>query len=215
MSRCVSLLLAGLLFSFVLFAFTACSHLNGTRLESVLGADINLVKLGDRVAETLISRAYPPLFSHQANQPVLVTTLVNNDNLDDTSSFGRSFQNNVTAGFVRRGYAVREIKLRRDVVVEPDQGEFMLSRELQELADKERAQAIVVGTYTMTNRVMYLSVRLVNPVDRSIRSVYEQKLYLDANSLRMLGLGFDHRTADAASDLVRPPSPSILDRILY
>lgn len=209
MSRCV------LLLSFALLALTACSHLNGTRLEPVLGADINLVKQGDRVAETLITRAHPPLMPHQANQPILVTTLVNNDNLDATSSFGRSFQNNVTAGFVRRGYVVREIKLRRDLLVETDRGEFMLTRELRELADSERAQAIIVGTYTMTNRVMYLSVRLVDPVDRSIRSVYEERLYLDANSLGMLGLGFDRRTADAASDQVRPPSPSILDRILY
>lgn len=212
MSRCIPLLPAGLLLFLVL---TGCSHLNGTRWEPVLGADINLVKLGDRVAETLITRAHPPLFPQQPNQPILVTTLVNNDNLDATSSFGRSFQNNVTAGFVSRGYAVREIKLRLDLLVEAHQGEFMLTRELRELADRERAQAIVVGTYTITNRVMYLSVRLVDPVDRSIRSVYEDRLYLDANSLGMLGFGFDHRTPDAAPDQVRPPSPSILDRILY
>ena len=215
MSRCVPFLPASLLLSFGLLALTACSHLNGTRLEPVLGADVNLVRLGDRVAEALITRAHPPLFPMQANQPILVTTLVNNDNLDETSSFGRSFQNNVTAGFVGRGYAVREIKLRRDMLMETHRGEFMLTRELQELADRERAQAIVVGTYTLANRVMYLSVRLVDPVDRSIRSVYEDRLYLDANSLRMLGLGFNHRAADVACEQVRPPSPSILNRILY
>ncbi|MBM9535845.1 FlgO family outer membrane protein [Desulfobulbus alkaliphilus] len=215
MSRSVPFLSTGLPLSLVLLLLTACSHLNGTRLEPVLGADVNLVKLGDRVANVLITRSYPPLFPQQANQPILVTTLVNNDNLDDTSSFGRSFQNNVTAGFVRRGYAVREIKLRRDLLVETHRGEFMLTRELRELATREQAQAIVVGTYTMTNRVMYLSVRLVDPEERGIRSVYEDRLYLDANTLGMLGLRFDHRTTDAASEQVRPPSPSILNRILY
>jgi TolB-like protein len=212
MNKILSSLLFPFLLCFVVLVATACSNLNGTRMEPVFGADVNLVKLGDRVAEILITRAHPPLFPQQ---PILVTTLVNNDNLDDTTSFGRSFQNNVTAGFVGRGYAVREIKLRRDLLVESYRGEFMLTRDLQELAEKERAQAVVVGTYTMANRAMYLSVRLVDPTDRSIRSVYEDKLYLDANSLRMLGLMIDHQAADAASEQIYPPSPSILNRIFY
>ena len=212
MNKVVSSLLFPFLLCVVVLAATACSNLNGTRLEPVFGADVNLVKLGDRVAEMLITRANPPLFPQQ---PILVTTLVNNDQLDDTTSFGRSFQNNVTAGFVGRGYVVREIKLRRDLLVEGHRGEFMLTRDLQELAEKERAQAVVVGTYTMANQAMYLSVRLVDPTDRSIRSVYEDKLYLDGNSLRMLGLMFDHRGTDVVSEQVRPPSPSILNRILY
>lgn len=212
MNKVVSFLLFPFLLCFIFLTATACSKLNGTRLEPVFGADVNLVKLGDRVAEMLITRAHPPLFPQQ---PILVTTLVNNDHLDDTTSFGRSFQNNVTAGFVGRGYVVREIKLRRDLLVEGHRGEFMLTRDLQELAEKERAQAVVVGTYTMANQVMYLSVRLVDPRDRSIRSAYEDKLYLDGNSLRMLGLTMAHQRTEVVSDEVRPPSPSILNRILY
>ena len=196
----------------------ACSELNGTRLEPVLGGDINLVKLGDKVAETLIAKALPPLFPRQPNQPILIATPVNNDNLDDTSSFGRSFQNNIGAGFVNRGYAVKEIKLRRDMLVELHKGEFMLTRDLQEMAGKQQAQAIVVGTYALANRVMYLSIRLVSPTDQSIRAAYEDKLYLDENSLRMLGLQLEKKEKNnpcGDGGQVCPPSPSILDRILY
>ena len=197
---------------------TACSELNGTRLEPVLGGDINLVKLGDKLAETLITKALPPLFPRQPNQPVLIATPVNNDNLDDTSSFGRSFQNNIAAGFVNRGYAVKEIKLRRDMLVEMHKGEFMLTRDLQEMAGKQQAQAIVVGTYALANRVMYLSIRLVSPTDQSIRAAYEDKLYLDENSLRMLGLQLEKKEKNnpcGDGGQVCPPSPSILDRVLY
>lgn len=35
----------------LLLAAAGCSTLNGTRLEPLLGADVNLVRLGDRVAE--------------------------------------------------------------------------------------------------------------------------------------------------------------------
>lgn len=192
-----------------------CSNLNGTRLEPMFGADINLVRLGDQVAETLLAQALPPLQPRQPQQPVLITTLVNNDHLADTSSFGRSFQNNLAAGFVSRGYAVREVKLRRELLVEAERGEFMLTRDLREMAGTQRAQAIVIGTYTLANRVMYLSVRVVDPADQTIRASYEDRLTLDANSLRLLGLQFDDNAGCGPSEPICPPTPSILDRVLY
>ena len=199
----------------LLFVATGCSDLNGTRLEPMLGADVNLVRLGDRVAESLLAQAVPPLLPRQPQQPVLITTLVNNDHLDKTSSFGRSFQNNLAAGFVSRGYAVREVKLRRDLLVREEKGEFMLTRDLQEMAGSQRAQAIVLGTYTLANRVMYLSVRLVDPADQTIRAAFEDRLTLDANSLRLLGLQFDDNDGCGPSGPVCPPAPSVLDRVLY
>jgi TolB-like protein len=198
--------------AFVICTLSGCSEFNGTRLEPILGGDVNLVKLGDTVAERLINQSLPPL---TPQQPILVTTLVDNDNLNESSSFGRSFQNTIVAGFVSRGFAVREVKLRRNILIEMHKGEFMLTRDLRELAGKQRAQAVVVGTYTMANRFMYLSVRLINPMDQSILSTYEDKLALDENSLRMLGLQLKRGTSSTEAEPVPPPSPSILDDILY
>lgn len=198
---------------FVLVLLNGCSDFNGTRLEPVLGDDIDLVEMGDKVAQNLISQPLPPLVPHQADQPILVTTLVNNDKLTDTTTFGRSFQNNIAAGFVKRGYAVKEIKLRQNVLVELHKGEFMLTRNLAEMAPVQRAQAVVVGTYTLVNRVLYLSVRLVAPSSQSIRAVHEEKIYLDDNTLRLFGFKFaDGADSDA---VITPPQPSILDSILY
>jgi len=208
-------LLCRLLLIVVFLGASGCSQLNGTRLEPVLGGDIDLVALGDEVADSLSRQPVPPLIPHQPEQPILVSTLVNNDDLNDTSSFGRSFQNNLIAGFVSRGYAVNEIKLRRDMLVEVHKGEFMLTRDLQEMAGKQRAQAIAVGTYTLANRVLYLSVRLVSPHNQAIRAAYETKLYLDDNSLRLFGLKFKNGNSDDPTQPVLPPSPSLLDKILY
>ncbi len=194
---------------FLLFSFTGCSRLNCTRLERLLGGDVNLLSLGRNIGDELITGSYPPLIPRQPEQPVLVTTLVNNDNLQDSSSFGRSLQNAVAAEFVRQGYSVNEVKLRSDVSINAGEGEFMLTRDLDELKGKQRAQAVVVGTYTMANRVMYLSVRLVDPINGSIRSVYEQRICLDENSLRMLGLQLDEK------DDVQPPQEPLLDKFLY
>jgi TolB-like protein len=215
MKRMIRPILVTSVCMFLLCAASGCSDLNGTRLEPVLGDDVNLVRLGNKVAEALINQTQPPLFPNQPDGPIMVTTLVNNDNLDDSSSFGRSFQNNIAAGFVSRGFIVREINLRRELRVVVNKGEFMLTRDMKNLASKQRAQAVVVGTYTMANRVMYLSVRLVNPVTQGIMAAYEDKLYLDANSLKMLGLKFNTKAADASAEQVQPPSPSLLDKMLY
>jgi hypothetical protein len=188
-----------------------CSSLNGTRLEPLMGADVNLVKLGDKIAQTLIEQAVPPLFPRQPEQPIIVTTLVDNQQLNQTSDFGRNLQNTITSGFVKKGYISREIKLRGNVLVQANVGEFMLSRDLNEIAGKQNAQAVVVGTYTMTNRMMYLSIRLVTPQDRTIRAAYDDRLYLDENTLRMLNLQFKSQD----SSMVKPPEESFIDKIFY
>ena len=198
------------IFSLVLAtSLSGCSNLNCTRLETLLGGDVNLVSLGKDIGDDLIDQSFPPLRPRQPEQPVLVTTLVSNDNLHKSSSFGRSLQNSIAAEFVRQGFTVKEVKLRRDVAVNFGEGEFMLSRDLGALRGTQRAQAVVVGTYTMANRMMYLSVRLVKAGDSSIRSVYEKRICLDANSLRMLGLEIDE------DDGIDAPSGSWLDMILY
>jgi len=205
----------GLLFAvtmgLALLAASGCSEFNGTRLEPVLGGDVNLVKLGDTVAEALVAKMKPPLLPHQA---ILVTTVVNNDKLGETTSFGRSFQNNIAAGLVARGYAVKEVKLRKDMLIKADQGEFMLTRNLRELAGTQQAQAVVVGTYTLANRVMYLSIHLVNPLDQRIRASYDDRIVLDESNLRLLGLKYKDKTTIEETEIL-PPSPSKLDELLY
>ena len=215
MSRIRRLVVWPALLLTVLYMLAGCSQFNGTRLEPLLGGDVDLAALGDEVAATLASQPIPPLMPNQSEQPILVTTLVNNDNLTDTSSFGRTFQNSIAAGFAKRAYSVKEIKLRRDLLVKKDEGEFMLTRNLQEMAGTQRAQAVVVGTYTLAGRVMYLSVRLVSPRNQAIIGAYEDKIYLDENTLRLLGLKFKDIADEDPIHPVVPPSPSVLDKMLY
>ena len=50
-----------LFYGVLLFVLCGCSQLNGTRLEPVLGGDIDLVALGDEVANHLLQQPVPPL----------------------------------------------------------------------------------------------------------------------------------------------------------
>ena len=71
---------------------SGCSQFNGTRFEPVLGKDVNLVQLGDKVVEELVAQPVPPLIPFRGDQPILVTTPANNDDLQQTSSFAVAFK---------------------------------------------------------------------------------------------------------------------------
>jgi hypothetical protein len=100
------------------------------------------------------------------------------------------------------------------MVMQEQSGETMLSRNLQELNDKQSlsAQAVLVGTYTYTNRIMYISARLINPKTRNIISSYDYRLCMDDNVLAMFGL---KRQPTDSGDEVDSPRDSLINRIFY
>ncbi len=194
----------------LLTALSGCSRLNCTPVGSMLGGDINLVKLGYEIGDQLITSSQQPLIPGDSGKPVLTVTFVNNDNLNVTSPFGRSLQNHVSSRFVQQGFTVREVKLRKDLFIRKQSGEFMLSRDLTLINERQNAQAVVVGTYSVTADVMYLSIRLVNPTTKSVLATFDKRLCLDDTSLQMLGL-----QRGSGWDEIPPPRKSILNRILY
>ena len=151
---------------------TGCSSFNCTRLEQQLGAEQNLITLAEKITDKLTQDAFPPLMPRQPDLPILTTTFVNNDNLKETSRFGRILQEHITSRLVQLNYTAKELKLRQSLLMQEQSGETMLSRNLRDLDAKQSlaAQAILVGTYSYTERVMYISARLINPKDRTIIS---------------------------------------------
>ncbi len=176
----------------------------------VLHNDMDVASLGATISRELIEFASPPLIPASSDHPVLVLTPVDNDRINNSSSFGRALQNAIVAGLVRNGIVVNETKLRHNAVIDPEQGEFILTRNIPDiLKTQQRAQAVVVGTYTLTEEVIYLSLRLVNPENGLIRSVYEQRHRVDENTLRMLGYEI------VENSIIEPPRKSLLDKLFY
>ncbi|MDO9041935.1 MAG: FlgO family outer membrane protein [Desulfocapsaceae bacterium] len=198
----LSLLLAG------------CSAFNCTRLEQQLGAEQNLITLAEKITDKLTQDAFPPLMPRQPDLPILTTTFVNNDNLKETSRFGRILQEHITSRLVQLNYTAKELKLRQSLLMQEQSGETMLSRNLRDLDAKQSlvAQAILVGTYSYTERVMYISARLINPKDRTIISSYDYRLCMDDNVLAMFGL---QRQPSSSGDEVDPPRKSLINTLFY
>jgi TolB-like protein len=83
---------------------------------------------------------------------------------------------------------VTEVKLRESLVMHRDQGELLLSREVREVSQAQNAQAVVVGTYAMSASVLFLSLKLVNPMGNHVVAAHNYAVPVDEN-VRMLLTG--------------------------
>lgn len=122
--------------------------------------------------------------SFPADATVMVGTLVNVDSLSESSRLGRTVAEQVQARLTQRGYRVIELKLRGSLFIKKDQGELLLSREVQDLRETHRAEAVVVGTYSVANQFVYVNLKMVDannltvgahdytlPLDRNVRTL--------------------------------------------
>lgn len=201
-----------LLFFFCLSVVqSGCTSFNGSRLENILGANTNLIEFSYGIADRLTESAFPPLVPRHPDMPVLVTTLVDNNDLQRTTRFGRILQEHIASRFVQLGYTVKEIKMAKTVRIEPKSGETVLSRDLAQLSDQQQAQAILAGTFSRGNRTLYISARLINPANDNILASDDFQLYMDDDILALFGV---QRGTDSDQPVEEPRQP-VLNSILY
>lgn len=200
-----------LFFLSITVLLSSCSTLNCTPLERFLGADVNLISLGDRIADDLISSAMPPLMPRHPEESVLTSTFVNIDDFEKTSTFGRLLQSHVGARFVQQGYTVKEVSLRHTMKIRPHDGEKILSRDLSLITPDQPAQAVLLGTYSLNNRILYITAKLVNPINRNILAAKSYRLCMDENLLAMFGLQRYEKDPNG----IDPPRGSLINDIFY
>jgi TolB-like protein len=205
-----SRLFAILLLVFMLFFCSGCTSFNCTRLENILGTNTNLINFSYTIADHLTERSFPPLTPRHSKMPILVTTLVNNNDLEQTSHFGRLLQEHIASRLVQLGYTVREMKLSNTLQIEPKSGETILSRDLTELSGEQEAQAILVGTISRTNKILYISARLINPVNHNIIATDDYQLCMDDDIIAMFDL--PHQYGDDKP--INEPQQPFLNSIL-
>ncbi len=195
----------------LLACLSGCSVFNETRLENSLGKDIDLIDFSYTIADDLVKTAFPPLIPRQKEMALLTTTFVDNNNLKITSHFGRLLQDNIGSRFVQQGYTVYEVKLTNNLHIEEGSGETILSRDLNRLNQSQKAQAILVGTISRTQRTMYISARLINPHDSTVISSKNYRLYMDDNVLAMFNL----QRTDRDGEMISGPSEPLMNTLLY
>ncbi len=123
-----------------------------------------------------------------ARHPILVTSLVDINNLSKSSTFGRMVSEQISSRLVQQGYKVKELKMRTDsVFVQETKGEFLLSRALQNISVQHNAHVVVVGTYAKASKeAVYVNVKLVRAQDGVILSAYDYRVNINAKMKSMI-----------------------------
>ncbi len=127
-------------------------------------------------AQAMVDRLVPQLQANlEPGRPVIISSFVNVDDLEASSTFGRSMSELVGNLLAQKGIAVADVRLRSALANRPG-GELALSREAAALSKVHNAQAIVVGTYSIMSPKVYASVKVVRVADNRILASSEAEL---------------------------------------
>lgn len=136
-----------------------------------------------RAAEELLNQARKELVP---NTPLIAATVVDINVLEKSSALGRTISELISAQFTRQGYRMIEMKFRNSVYIKRSQGELLLTREIKDLAQSHNAQAVLVGTYSVSKDLVFINLKVIRPGDNIVLAAHDYTLPLNANVRELL-----------------------------
>ena len=139
----------------------------------------------------------------------VVTSFVNLNRIAETTPLGRLIEENLIHELQVRKWKVLEMRLAKEVVIS-EAGEFVLSRDIKKIADKQAVGGVVVGTYSVSGSHIILNARLIDMHDGMVLS--SGQIYIPVSSFvdglldREVQAGSMKIIADSASGFGEMPS---------
>lgn len=135
-----------------------------------------LIRSNYEAADALIRKAAPELLR---DVPLLMSTVVDIDDLEASSTLGRLISENVSARFTSSGFRMVELKFQNAVYMKRNEGELMLTRQIRDVATAHNAQAVIVGTFSKGVDQVFINLKLVTPDDNIVLSAHDYALRID------------------------------------
>jgi len=110
---------------------------------------------------------------------IIVTTPVDLNGVSRTSMFGRQAMECLASRLTQKNRDVVHLTVREGAIVINQAGQFLLSRDVQDLAWDWNARSVLVGTYGVTEGNIYLSLKLVSTVDNATLAAVDKVIPLD------------------------------------
>lgn len=120
----------------------------------------NSMQIAKRTYEAVDNLLERSQVSIDKNGTLLVATVVNVSNLDQSSSLGRLMTEQISGRVVQLGYKVIEPKLRKNMAIK-DTGELILSRNADLLKKSLTAEAVISGTYAVGHEAVHVNLKLL------------------------------------------------------
>lgn len=124
------------------------------------------------------------------NKTIVFTSMVDIDNMEHSSKFGRLFSESLMTDFKIRGWRVIEYR-GTDIVSRSQNGEFMLNR--GRLQNIDQGALILVGTYGLYNGDLVVNTRLVSSDIKELVSAASVTIH-DRN---IVDMAYTHNQFDA------------------
>lgn len=157
--------------------------LAGCAYSEVVGEGNYIIAASYRATDALIGIGKPQL---DPEKPIIVATIVDIDDLERSSTLGRHVSESVSARFTQQQYQMIEMKFQNSVYMKRDEGELMLTRQVRDIANAHRAQAVVVGTYSRANTSVLVNLKVVRPESNIVIAAYDYTLPMSRDVCVML-----------------------------
>ena len=129
--------------------------------------DANYEKTSYNAISHLLATAHPTVGQNEvfdSNRTVLYSTTVDLNDYSKTTNFGRLQAESLATALIQhwRNDVVKMTLRQSTSPIIPQQGEFLLSRDIRELAVDFNAGAVLVSTYSVAIDKVYINVQLIN-----------------------------------------------------
>ena len=144
-----------------------------TQLHTMLSdnsSDVDESLSGDLM---FMASSVPFLIEPRQTAEIVFAFVVGNslDDLYKTSGFGRALAEALSTSLFKQGFRVAEVRKAPGLYVKSKSGELTLTRDASLLAQQEKVQAIVAGTYSLTPTTVIINVKLLDASTSEVMSV--------------------------------------------
>ncbi|GFZ81829.1 hypothetical protein GCM10011403_26600 [Pseudohongiella nitratireducens] len=109
----------------------------------------------------------------QPGARMIAASFADINHLEQSSNFGRMATQHLVSQFTLQGYDFVEMLLRKSVYIDASEGEFLLSRELNEISQTHNAPIVLVGTYAVAGNNVFVTAKLVRSNSSVIVASYD------------------------------------------
>ncbi|MBF0294081.1 MAG: hypothetical protein HQL96_02745 [Magnetococcales bacterium] len=170
-----------------------CAYMNDlqnqlqlTTEPQVIQSEVDLIRMSHALTDALVAELRKNHPSFHQRKPILVTSFVDRSQLDSTSELGNLLSDHVASRFTQQGFTVVEPKLRKSLAIRQNQGEFILSRDIEKISQDNKAYAVVTGTYTETRETLDFTSRIIALNSRQVLASVDAKVPMGPNTRNLL-----------------------------
>jgi hypothetical protein len=116
-----------------------------------------------------LMRRIGPAGADRSTVLIISTVSVSLNDVSKSCPLSRQISEEIVNVLLDKGYRVNELRKGKEIVMRPDAGEMLLTRELPRLATREvQSVAVLAGTYLVTPDNVRFNMRLIHTPDNEV-----------------------------------------------